>query len=154
MEAAAASSSSGLGLPHQYPSERAERVNRTPNEIMQLITPNKDFMINIKPDWRFDSSCKLQLSAGQMKRLYPPYSQKTFSRSWTNVATRHVTWEDALAEVHEFTWRKWKLVSDVSPLTLETGEQRPGDVPKNVLDLLRPKIDNMDPPIHYPKKSK
>ena len=143
MEAAAASSSSGL--PRHSPSERAERVNKTPNDIMQLILPNKDFMINIKfNDWRFESSCKLQLPAGQMKRLYPPYSQKTFSRSWTNVATRHVTWEDALAEVHEFTWRKWKLVSDVSPLTLE----------KHVLDLLRPRIDNMSPPIHYPKKSK
>ena len=65
-----------------------------------------------------------------------------------------MTWEVALSEVHELTWRKWKLVSDVSPLTLETGEQRPGHVPNDVLDLLRPIIDNLDPPTHYPKKSK
>ena len=86
-----------------------------------------------------------------MKKLYAPYSQKTCSRSFANP---RVTWEDALAEVHDFTWRKWKLVMDVSPLTLETGEQCPGHVPNDVLELLRPVIDNMMPPTNYPKMFK
>lgn len=133
------------------PVERAERVHRTPQDIMQMLLPNKDFMISIKfNDWRFDSSCKLQLSATHMKKLYAPYSQKTLSRSFAS----RLSWEDALAEVHDFTWRKWKLLMDVSPLTLETGEQRPGCVPQEVLDLLKPVIENMDAPTTYPKKSK
>ena len=85
-----------------------------------------------------------------MKKLRAPYSQKTLSRSFAS----RLSWEDALAEVRDFTWRKWKLLMDVSPLTLETGEQRPGRVPQEVLDLLKPVIENMDAPTNYPKKSK
>ena len=90
-------------------------LHKNPYDIMELVLPNKDFLITLKyNDWRFDSSCKLRLSAGHMKKLYAPCSQKTFSRSWTNVETRHVTWEVALSEVHDFTWRKWKLVIQIT----------------------------------------
>ena len=90
----------------------AARVNRTPEEIFRMMVPNRDFVIHLKyNDWRLESQCRLVLAPKDSSRLYSPYSQKTFS-----IAFISLPWKDALTDVHDFTWRKWRLLKHLSPL--------------------------------------
>ena len=120
----------------------AARVNRTPEEIFRMMVPNRDFVIHLKyNDWRLESQCRLVLAPKDSSQLYSPYSQKTFSRAFISLP-----WKDALLDVHDFTWRKWRLLKHLSPLGEGVSEQVPGQVPKACLDLLQPIIEKMDPP--------
>ena len=117
-------------------------MNRTPEDIFGMMVPNRDFAIHLKfNDWRIESRCKLALAGKGSNKLYPPYTQKTFSRAFISL-----TWQDALMDVHDFTWRKWRLLKRVSPLPEGVTEQVPGRIPKESLDLLAPIIEKMDPP--------
>lgn len=120
----------------------APRVNKTPEDIFRMMVPNRDFAVHLKfNDWRIESQCRLVLAAKDSSKLYPPYSQKTFSRAFISTP-----WQDALMEVHEFTWRKWRLLQHLSPLGEGVTEQVPGVVPRECLNLLTPVIEKMDPP--------
>ena len=120
----------------------APRVNRTPEEIFRMMVPNRDFVIHLKyNDWRLESQCRLVLAPKESSVLYAPYSQKTFSRAFISIP-----WQDALTDVHYFTWRKWRLLKHLSPLGEGVSEQVPGQVPKACFDLLQPVIEKMDPP--------
>ena len=121
----------------------APRVNKTPEEIFRMMVPNRDFAVHLKfNDWRIESQCRLALTTKDSnKLLHPPYSQKTFSRAFISLP-----WQDALSEVHDFTWRKWRLLKHLSPLGEGVTEQVPGVVPRECLTLLTPVIENMDPP--------
>jgi len=54
-------------------------------------------------------------------------------------------------DVHDFTWRKWRLFKDLSPLAEGMEEQVPGRIPRRCLDLLQPKLD---PEVLAPPKRK
>jgi len=112
-------------------------VNRTPDEISQMLCPNRDFSIVVKyNDWRLESQCRLHLTAKDSAKLYAPYSQKTFSRAFISIP-----WQDALMDVHDFTWRKWRLLKHLSPLAEGMEEQVPGRIPRKCLEILQAKLD-------------
>ena len=115
----------------------APRVNRSPDDILRLCCPNRDWSIVLKNcDWRFESQCRLHLTSKDSAKLYAPYSQKTFSRAFISIP-----WQDALMDVHDFTWRKWRLLKHLSPLPEGVEEQVPGRIPQKCLELLGPRLD-------------
>ena len=64
----------------------APRVNRSPDDILRLCCPNRDWSIVLKNcDWRFESQCRLHLTSKDSAKLYAPYSQKTFSRALIHI---------------------------------------------------------------------
>ena len=74
--------------------------------------------------------------------------QKGFTASF---AQRH-SWQDALANIHEFNWRKWHMVKEELPLPEGMSAQTPGVVPKDVLDQLAPYIQRLPTLKRYGKK--
>lgn len=135
--AAASSSSRAPAATRILATPAAPRVNRTPDEISQMLCPNRDFSIVVKyNDWRLESQCRLHLTAKDSAKLYAPYSQKTFSRAFISIP-----WQDALMDVHDFTWRKWRLLKHLSPLAEGMEEQVPGRIPRKCLEILQAKLD-------------
>lgn len=125
---------------HVEVGPREPRTMSTPAEIMALITPCSKFAITInKQDHRFRVQTKMKSD-----RFIPPYSGAWFSRSFKSSC-----WKVALKEIHEHLWDKWSLVRDLVPC--EIAEQRPGEVPEDVLKAMAPVIEALPGPVKYPK---
>ena len=128
--------------PEVPPRPREARI-RSPEEILsQIAPPGATFGISHQ-DHRFTSRMGIEscLFEGKMK-------QKGFTASF---AQRH-SWQDALANIHEFNWRKWHMVKEELPLPEGMSAQTPGVVPKDVLDQLAPYIQRLPTLKRYGKK--
>lgn len=113
------------------------KVYSSPAELFALASPVPHCMISLNcNDHRFVSKWRSGISTdawvGDMAK--PSFSksfEKQSQESWTN----------ALKEVHSRVWRKWQLNRTNLPLTIEP--QEPGEVPANVVDLLKGIIENL-----------
>ena len=61
-----------------------------------------------------------------------------FSRSFVNKE-----WTTALSEIHHRLWEKWSFVSEKLPLEAGRQPQKPGEVPQNVINNLKPFIEKL-----------
>ena len=128
------------------PFSKGPTVHRTP-ELLQKLVPNHEFSVKLNfNDWRFQSECAKRFHS--MDIFIPPYSQKTFSKSFQSDQT---TWKQALEIVHKHTWEKWGIVQSDSPLTASS-VQVPGEIPEDIVAQLQPIIEAMPSPKDYNKK--
>ena len=78
-----------------------------------------------------------------------PFSQKTFSRSFTGS-----DWKGKLCEVHHWLWAKWGHVKHAKPFILAAGqtEQTPGVVEDDtLLETLKSSVENLPSKVKYPR---
>ena len=116
--------------------------HRTPEEIMTILEPpGCKFGISFH-DHRFTSVWK-----DDHPDLVSPYCQKRFSRTFG--AQR--AWRDALVEVHDHNWRKWKRLEAQYPLAGKD-EMRPSQIPDSLLEQLEPVIANLPPLVRYSRR--
>ena len=135
--AAASSSSRAPAATRILATPAAPRVNRTPDEISQMLCPNRDFSIVVKyNDWRLESQCRLHLAAKDSAKLYAPYSQKTFSRAFISIP-----WQDALMDVHDFHMAQMATLETFVASSRGDGGTSARSNPRKCLEILQAKLD-------------
>ena len=89
------------------PDKKRESRQKSPEEILSLITPPTCYIGLSRQDHRWTSTNPWEGSkfTGKLK-------QTRFSSSFA----QRVCWQDALRNVHEFNWRKWRIVKEAHPL--------------------------------------
>lgn len=140
----------GGGEPDEAPEEHAEPMaarpalpraarQRTPEEIMTLIEP---------PGCKFGISHQDHRFTSYWKKDHPElpgaFAQKRLSRTFVSIRG----WRDALIEVHEHNWKKWRLLKGMYPLG-EKREMNPGQIPESIFEQLQPKIAELQPVRRY-----
>eukprot|EP00438_Fugacium_kawagutii_P003708 Skav208248 [mRNA] locus=scaffold7893:752:5170:+ [translate_table: standard] len=117
---------------------------KSPEEVLGQITPPGVTIGMLSSEHRFTSRMMMEspLFVGKMR-------QKYFTCSFG----KRTNWQDALATVHEFCWRKWYVVREQLPLPEGMAEQVPGRVPPDILTQLGPHIEKL-PPLKDVKKHK
>eukprot|EP00434_Breviolum_minutum_P025129 symbB.v1.2.022202.t1/scaffold1958.1/size138524/13 len=163
-ESGAAQSSSGVGdevVPPVVPpgdsgAEAAVRVVGprvfTTADILERIEPYGIFKVRLDFNaHRFQLETKVKEND---PRWVGQKAQKTLSKSFqlkrTSASSRG--WESALVEIHKHIWEKFNLAKDRWGLRENMEEQRPGEVPADVITDLKPIIARMPPATQYAKK--
>ena len=117
---------------------RAER-RRSPEELMALIEP---------PGCHMGISFNVHTFTSNWHKDHPELpgvlSQRSFSRAF--FAKR--TWRDALFEVHQHNWRKWKHLEKEYPLG-DRREMVPGQIPDSIMEQFQPIIDSLPEYVRY-----
>ena len=81
----------------------------------------------------------------------PPYSQKTFGRSFDK--TDPEDWKLKLQLVHDWLWKKCDFVKDTCPFQLSRGQeaQGPGIIKDEVAQALQSIVDELGSKTKYPR---
>lgn len=125
----------------------APHVHRSPAEILEQLAPPSSTLRIDYNQHRFEVSFRTSAHkfAAALER---PYSQKSFSRCFGDA----VSWQDALAEVHQHAWKKYTLLQPTGCVDHADRPQDPGVVDRSILEQLEPEIRRMPPPKVYPRK--
>ena len=121
------------------------RINRSPAEILEQISPPGMIIRLSHNDWRF----KVE-TLGEVKDMAvgseAPYDKKSFSRSFAGL----MTWQACLTEVHKHAWERLAYLVSKGKVRAPSQSNTPGVVPQQILDSLDPHIAAMPPPTVYP----
>ena len=127
------------------------RVFTTP-EVLERIEPHGIFKVRLDFNaHRFQLETKVKEND---PRWVGQKAQKTLSKSFQLKKTSAYSrdWESALVEIHKHMWEKFNLTKDRWGLRENMEEQRPGEVPADVITDLKPIIARMPPATQYAKK--
>ena len=117
-------------------------ARKTPEELMALIEP---------PGCKMGISFNVHTFTSRWLQDHPSlpgqFSQRTFSRAF--FARR--SWRDALVDVHEHNWKKWRQLKSVYPLAGKR-EMEPGQIPDHILDQFEPIIAELPEYVRYHEK--
>lgn len=129
---------------HAPPPGPIEPKRKSPEEILsQLEPPGCKFGMSFH-DSRFTS-----IWSRDHPELLGDFAKKRFSRSWRE---NFRTWRNALIEVHEHNWKKFRELRVQKPKLYSLGgkaDQVPGQIPDSIMDMLKPTIDTMPPVKRY-----
>ena len=107
------------------------RINRSPAEILEQISPPGMIIRLSHNDWRF----KVE-TLGELKDMAvsseAPYDKKSFSRSFAGI----MTWQACLTEVHKHAWERLAYLVSKGKVSAPSQSNTPGVVPQQILDSL------------------
>ncbi len=121
------------------------RINRSPAEILEQISPPGMILRLTFNDWRFKVD-----TLGEVRDMAagsdPPYDKKSFSRTF---AGRTLAWQACLREVHKHAWERLGYLVSKGKLPAPSQSSVPGVVPQHILDALDPHVAALPPPTTY-----
>ena len=96
---------------------------------------------------RFTVKFKIKPREGHVWAAYGPGGSRS-------KAFQHMSWEEALKQLHQEAWERWDLAKHLPGFELDDPNQaqQPGHVSDSMLAVIREVIAQMPPPTKYPKR--
>ena len=122
------------------------REHFTPAILQRLAPPGMSFGLDQKAH-RFTVKFKIKPREGQVWAAYGPGGSRS-------KAFQHMSWEEALKQLHQEAWERWDLAKHLPGFELDDPNQaqQPGHVSDSMLAVIREVIAQMPPPTKYPKR--
>ena len=123
------------------------REHFTPAILQRLAPPGMSFGLDQKAH-RFTVKFKVKPREGHVWAAYGPGGSRS-------KAFQHMSWEEALKQLHQEAWERWDLAKHLPGFELDDSNQaqQPGHVSDSMLAVIREVIAQMPPPIKCPKRS-
>ena len=122
------------------------REHFTPAILQRLAPPGMSFGLDQKAH-SFTIKFKIKPREGQVWAAYGPGGSRS-------KAFQHMSWEEALKQLHQEAWERWDLAKHLPGFELDDPNQaqQPGHVSDSMLAMIREVIAQMPPPTKYPKR--